>query len=144
MLQELVSESKCINVSLKEKTMLETVLMNCEEWKHDACSLLQDISCLFDMRISGDGIRDGLISKIESLVKRIESMENTGLSLAFDFDELAKLKDVCSMLQWCKKALSFCSGAPSFEVILLNPAITKFYVMTAQLCMSSLYLTYLI
>ncbi|CAL9030117.1 unnamed protein product [Prunus brigantina] len=114
-LKELVSESKCINVSLKEKTMLETVLMNCEEWKHDACSLLQDISCLFDMRISGDGIRDGLISKIESLVKRIESMENTGLSLAFDFDELAKLKDVCSMLQWCKKALSFCSGAPSFE-----------------------------
>ncbi|BBH03352.1 transcription factor jumonji domain-containing protein [Prunus dulcis] len=92
-LKELVSESKCINVSLKEKTMLETVLMNCEEWKHDAFSLLQDISCLFDMRISGDGIRDSLISKIESLVKRIESMENTGLSLAFDFDELAKLKD---------------------------------------------------
>ncbi|KAM2035173.1 hypothetical protein EV2_039190 [Malus domestica] len=114
-LKELVSESKHLKVSLKEIRMLETVLMNCKEWENDACSLLQDTRFLFDMRIIGDGTRDGLLSKIEHLIARIGSLESTGLSLSFDFGELVKLKEACSVLQWCKKALSFCSGVPPLE-----------------------------
>ncbi|KAM2673879.1 hypothetical protein EV2_015129 [Malus domestica] len=114
-LKELVSESKPLKVSLKEIRMLETVLMNCKEWENGACCLLQDTRCLFDMRIVGDGTRDGLLSKIEHLIARIKSIGSTGLSLSFDFGELVKLKEACSVLQWCKKALSFSIGVPPLE-----------------------------
>ncbi|KAL6182188.1 hypothetical protein ACLB2K_043611 [Fragaria x ananassa] len=114
-LKALISESKDLKVSMKEFKILETVLRNCEEWKHDACSLLQDIRCLLDMATNGEGISEGLISKIEHVLARIGSMENTSLSLTFDFVELAKLKDACSLLQWCKKAISFCFAIPTLE-----------------------------
>ncbi|KAM5572478.1 lysine-specific demethylase JMJ17 [Rosa sericea] len=127
-LKELISESKNLKVSMKEIKILETVLMNCEEWEHDACSLLQDTRCLLDMTTVGEGISEGLISKIENLLARIGSMENTGLSLTFDFVELSKLKDACSLLQWCKKAISFCSAAPTLEDVesLMSDAETSY------------------
>lgn len=133
MLQELVSESKNLKVSLKEIRILEIVLMNCEEWEHNACSLLQDTRCLLDMRTIDEGISEGLISKIEPLLARIGSMENTGLSLTFDFVELAKLKDACSLLQWCKKAVSFCSAAPTLEVKLFIPITINFVMLAIYL-----------
>jgi len=46
----------------------------------------------------------------------MESVTKSGLSLGFDFREIPELQGDCSALQWCKKALSFCSGAPSLEV----------------------------
>ncbi|XP_050375974.1 lysine-specific demethylase JMJ17 [Argentina anserina] len=114
-LKELISESNNLKVSMKEIKILETVLMNCEEWENDVCSLLQDTRCLLDMTVISEGISEGLISKIEHVLARIGSLENTGLSLTFDFVEHAQLKDACSMLQWCKKAISFCSAAPTLE-----------------------------
>lgn len=126
MLQVLISESKDLKVSMKEIKILETVLRNCEEWKHDACSLLQDTRCLLDMATNGEGISEGLISKIEHVLARIGSMENTSLSLTFDFVELAKLKDACSLLQWCKKAISFCFAIPTLEVKLFIPVTINF------------------
>lgn len=96
--------------------MLETVLKKCEEWEHEARSLLQDAGCIFGSSNIGDGIGDCLISKMECVSSKIESVTKSGLSLGFDFREIPELQGDCSALQWCKKALSFCSGAPSFEV----------------------------
>lgn len=111
-----MSQSNLLKVSLKERRSLQTVLNNCKEWKHDACSLLQDALCLFDVANCGDGLAIGLTSDIENLLPRIESAKTNGLSLGFELNEIQKLEDACSTLQWCKKALSFCSVAPSFEV----------------------------
>lgn len=92
--------------------MLETVLKNCEEWEHEARSLLQDAGCIFGL----SNIGDCLISKMECIISKMESVSKSGLSLGFDFREIPELQGDCSALQWCKKALSFCSGAPSLEV----------------------------
>lgn len=96
--------------------MLETVLKDSEEWKNNACSLLQDTGCLFDMTNVCDGLISGLTSKIECLITRIDSVKKKGLSFGFDLDEIPKLENAYSTLQWCKRALSFCSSAPSFKV----------------------------
>ncbi|RVW16302.1 hypothetical protein CK203_067733 [Vitis vinifera] len=47
----------------------------------------------------------------------IEAILETGLSLGFDFDEIPKLQNARSILQWCNKALSFCSVAPALPGI---------------------------
>ncbi|PON84593.1 Autoimmune regulator [Trema orientale] len=114
-LQDLVSQSKLLKASLRERRMLETVLEDSEEWKDNVCSLLQDTECLFDMTNICCGLISDLTSKIECLVTRIESVKKKGLSFGFDLDEIPKLEDACSTLQWCKRALSFCSSAPPFK-----------------------------
>lgn len=135
MLQELVSQSKLLKVSLKERRLLETVLRNCEEWEHGACSLLQDIWCLLNMTQNGDGVISGVISEIEHLVTRIESTKNTGLSLGFDLNEIPKLEDACNTLQWCRKALFFCSVLPPYKVLFV---FSNYDDLTLLLhCMSS-------
>ncbi|XP_050266962.1 lysine-specific demethylase JMJ17 isoform X1 [Quercus robur] len=114
-LKELVSQSKLLKISLDERRVLETFLKKCEEWVCDACSLLQDVGLIFNMCNVGDGIGNCVISKVECMVSKVESTMKSGLSLGFDFREIPELQDACSTLQWCKKALSFCSGAPAFE-----------------------------
>ncbi|KAG6685054.1 hypothetical protein I3843_12G093300 [Carya illinoinensis] len=114
-LKELVSQSKLLKISLEESRVLETVLRNCKEWEHDACSALQDAMCIFDLSDMGDGMGKCLILKIESVVSKIESVIKSGSSLHFDFCEIPDLQGAHSTLQWCKKVLSFCSGAPAFE-----------------------------
>ncbi|XP_044485625.1 lysine-specific demethylase 5A isoform X2 [Mangifera indica] len=114
-LKELVSQSKILKISLEEQGMLETVLKNCEEWQHHACSLLQNAECLLGMSNIGDALSNVLTSKIQHLLSSMESIIKAGSSLGFDFHEIPKLQNACSTLQWCNKALSFCSVAPSFE-----------------------------
>ncbi|KAL4603864.1 hypothetical protein ACB092_10G153600 [Castanea dentata] len=113
--EELVSQSKHLKISLDERRVLETFLKKCEEWVCDACTLLQDVGRIFSMCNIGDGIGNCVISKMECMVSKVESTMKSGLSLGFDFCEIPELQDACSTLQWCKKALSFCSGAPAFE-----------------------------
>lgn len=96
--------------------MLEKVLKNCEEWQYHASSLLQDAGCLLNIDDIGDCLSNGLLSKIEQLVTSMESITNDGLSLGFDFHEIPKLQNACSMLRWCNKALTFFSAIPAFEV----------------------------
>ncbi|XP_059443642.1 lysine-specific demethylase JMJ17 isoform X3 [Corylus avellana] len=114
-LQDLVSQSKILKISLEESRVLETVLKNCEEWEQEARSLLQDAGCIFGSSNIGDGIVNCLISKMECIISKMECVTKSGLSLGFNFREIPELQGNCSALQWCKKALSFCSGAPSFE-----------------------------
>jgi histone demethylase JARID1 len=102
---------------LEESRVLEKVLKNCEEWEQEAHSLLQDSGCIFGSSNIGNGIVNCLISKMECIISKMECVTKSGLSLGFNFRELPELQGNCSALQWCKKALSFCSGAPSFEVI---------------------------
>ncbi|KAF4403837.1 hypothetical protein CsatB_003771 [Cannabis sativa] len=114
-LQGLVSQSKLLKVSLRERSMLETVLRDSEDWKSNASFILRDTQCLFDTTEISDGLLCDLSSKIESLVTRIESVKKKGSSFGFDLDEIPKLEDACSTLQWCKRAFSFCSSAPPFK-----------------------------
>ncbi|KAL5552082.1 hypothetical protein UlMin_002258 [Ulmus minor] len=114
-LKELVSQSKLLKVSLRERKMLEDVLKNCEDWKNDACSVLQAAGFLYESTNVYDGLNTDLILKFELLATRIESVKITGLSFGVDLIEIPKLEDACSTLQWCKKALSFCSYAPAFK-----------------------------
>lgn len=115
-MQELVSQSKLLKISLDEQRRLEIVLKKCEEWEQIAHSALQDAGCMFEMRYIGCGKSNDLVTKFEHLVTRLESVTKAGLSLGFDFIEIPKLQNACSMLQWCTRALSFCSVSPSFEV----------------------------
>lgn len=115
-LQELVSQSKLLKISLEERTMIHSVLKNCLEWEHDSCSLLEEVDCLFNTNNIDNALINGLIPKIEHLVTMIEAILETGLSLGFDFDEIPKLQNARSILQWCSKALSFCSVAPALPV----------------------------
>lgn len=130
MLQGLVSQSKFLKISLKEQIKLEKVLNNCENWQHHASSLLHDARCLLDTDGIGDGLSNSLVSKIEQLVTSMESTTNSGLTLGFDFHEIPELRNACSTLHWCKKALSFLSVAPSVEVIIC------FSIICVALCYS--------
>ena len=101
---------------MAERPMIHSVLKNCLEWEHDACSLLEDVDCLFNMNNTGNALINSLIPKIECVVSMIESVLETGLSLGFDFDEIPKLQNACSALQWCNKALSFCTVVTALPV----------------------------
>lgn len=96
--------------------MLETVLKDCEEWKNNASSLLQDAQGLIGISDVHDGSIGSLSSRIECLVARIESVVKKGLDFGYDLNEIPRLEDACSLLQWCKKAISFCHSAHSLEV----------------------------
>ncbi|KAJ4850539.1 hypothetical protein Tsubulata_036378 [Turnera subulata] len=115
LLKELVSRSKLLNIALPERKMLEMVLKNCEEWEQIASSALGDAVVLLDTSCIGDGKSRELATEIELLVTRMEVITKNGLSLGYDFLEIPKLLDACSKLQWCRRALSYCSGAPHFE-----------------------------
>lgn len=115
-LQELVSQSKFLKVTLEECRMLAMVLRNCEEWKHEANSLLQDIDHLFNASDIGDGLSNCLVSKIEQLVDRINTIITAGFSLGYDFCEITRLQSARSTLIWCNKVLSLCHTIPSYQV----------------------------
>ncbi|XVF13135.1 hypothetical protein REPUB_Repub08aG0182000 [Reevesia pubescens] len=114
-LKELVSQSRFLKITLEQQSVLEKVLKKCMEWQHDAYSLLQDVECLYVVTDIGDGRSNGLISKIEQLVKLLESVTKAGLSLGLDFPEIPKLQNACSTLHWCNKVLSFCYLTPPYE-----------------------------
>ncbi|KAI3421506.1 uncharacterized protein J3R85_012198 [Psidium guajava] len=115
-LKELVSKSKLLKVSLEEKRTLETMLENCLQWEQEACSLLQNVECLYDFR-NVDGMWDSLTSKIEGLLLSLDATIKDGLSLGFDFSETQKLQNAHLALQWCIKALHFSSISPSGQEI---------------------------
>ncbi|KAJ6326770.1 hypothetical protein OIU78_013786 [Salix suchowensis] len=114
-LKGLVSHSKLLKVSLDERRMLEMVMKNCDEWQQDASYALQDARCILSTDLNDDGKYSCLLGKVEHLATRMESICKAGLSLSFDFAEIPKLQNACSMLRWCSRALSFCTCAPSSE-----------------------------
>lgn len=115
-LQELVSQSELLKISLEERTKIHSVLKNCTEWAHDTCSLLEDVGCLFNMHNLRNASINDLIPKIGFLITKTESILGTGSSLGFDFEEIPKLQTACSTLQWCNEALSFCTATPTLQV----------------------------
>ncbi|KAA3468944.1 lysine-specific demethylase 5B isoform X2 [Gossypium australe] len=130
--QELVSQSRFLKITFKQQNVLETILENSKRWQHDACSLLQDVECLYSVTDIGDGKSNGLILKIEHIVNLIESVSKAGLSFGLDFPEMPKLQNACSTLHWCSKVLSFCYLMPSYEVTILS---ILFHFFDALLCL---------
>lgn len=125
----LVSQSKHLKVSLEERGMLELVLKNCRVWEDEACAILDDAQCLFELDDSLHQINSGLMCKVEDLIARIHPAITSGASLGFDFNEISKLEASCSTLQWCKRALSFCNCSPSLEVIFsLDPGYIAAFI----------------
>lgn len=117
-LQGLVSQSKFLKISMEECCILESILQNCNDWQSNASSLLQDFERVLDTTGVNAEMKDGLMSTIDHLIISIGSARNDGLSLGFHFHEISQLDNSCSVLSWCKRALSFCYFAPSFEVII--------------------------
>ncbi|XP_042483738.1 uncharacterized protein LOC122064092 isoform X4 [Macadamia integrifolia] len=116
-LKELVAESKLLRVSLKEPEMLQRILEHCEAWEHDVHSLLDCVESVFNMQAIDIEIMNGLTERIEGLVANIKRATTAGLSFGIDFDEIPKLQNAASALEWCLKVLSYCSSAPSLEEV---------------------------
>ncbi|XP_027080412.2 lysine-specific demethylase JMJ17-like [Coffea arabica] len=114
-LKELVSDSKFLKISLKEREMLQTILKQCMEWEQNAYSLLNVAVSLLNTDVMPCGISGSLVSKIESQLLLLKSITQAGLCLKFEFAAMPKLQDACSTLQWCSKALSFWNVIPTLQ-----------------------------
>ncbi|XP_021735832.1 lysine-specific demethylase 5D-like [Chenopodium quinoa] len=114
-LKELVCQSKCLNVKLEEKMLIETVLKNCEEWRCCACSSLKDVEEIFDRKDIFNGLHGDVIVDIEQLRSKVENVADAGQSLGFDFPEISILWSAASTLKWCSKVLMFRFELPSIE-----------------------------
>ncbi|GAB2296855.1 hypothetical protein Dimus_030956 [Dionaea muscipula] len=116
-LKEQVSMARLLKVSVVEKMMIETVLMNCEEWKHGACSCLKDAEEILNVQDIDVETSSNVIYRIKELIIKMESVIAAGLKLGFDFPEISKLQNACLTLQWCSRVISLYSIAPSLEEV---------------------------
>lgn len=115
-LQDLVTQSKSLNVQLQEPRILETLLLNCERWQCDNHQLLQETEDLLDNAKIDDGMHNNILPKILDLITRVDSARKSGLSLGLNFDELPKLQTASLKLGWCCKTITLSSSSPSSEV----------------------------
>ncbi|KAJ8439428.1 hypothetical protein Cgig2_001768 [Carnegiea gigantea] len=114
-LKEQVSRSKILEVSLAEQMAIKTVMRNCEEWRSQACFFLNDVEEMMNRKDTFKRVRADVISDIEQLRIKVETVAAAGLSLGYDFCEISMLQNASSILQWCSKVLFLCSEAPSLE-----------------------------
>ncbi|XP_039134068.1 uncharacterized protein LOC120271455 isoform X1 [Dioscorea cayenensis subsp. rotundata] len=115
-LQELVIQSKALKVLLDAPEKLQEILKDIYNWKHNSCSLLEDLWSLLYMHDVYIKTNDYLVT-IEDLLGKIVSATKVGLSLGYEFEEITKLEHASLTLQWSLKALSFCSRVPSLKEV---------------------------
>lgn len=113
-----MSRSKFLKVNLVEKTLIETIMKKCEEWRCCACSSLKDVEEMLNRRDVFNRLHSNMILDIEQLRTKVESAANTGHSLGFDFPEIPLLRNAASTLSWCSKVLVCRVETPSLEVTL--------------------------
>lgn len=119
-LQELITQSQHLKVALDGPEKLKSILNVVNRWVNDTSSLLEQSKALLYVHRS-DIITDSLFTvKVEELLSKINSAIETGVSLGLELNELPKLHQTHSMLQWTLRALSFCSRIPSYDVRLLS------------------------
>ncbi|XP_057525455.1 lysine-specific demethylase JMJ17 isoform X2 [Amaranthus tricolor] len=116
-LKEQVSRSKFLKVNLVEKTLIETIMKKCEEWRCCACTSLKDVDQMFNRRDVFNRHHSNMILDIEKLRTKVESAANTGHSLGFDFPEIPLLRNAASTLSWCSKVLVCRVETPSLESV---------------------------
>lgn len=116
-LKELVSESKLLKISLRERDLLQRVLKKCMEFDQDAHFVLRDTLILLDSDFACNEIPSGLEVRVNSQILSLESIIDAGLSHSFEFPVIAKLQDACSSLKWCSKGLRFCNVVPTLEEV---------------------------
>ncbi|GAB2224615.1 hypothetical protein Droror1_Dr00005377 [Drosera rotundifolia] len=116
-LKEQVSVSKLLKVHLDEKMMIQTILTNLEEWKHDAGSCLEDADKILNFDSIEDQMSSDVAFRIKELVTEMERVIAAGLSLRFDFPELPMLQNSYSVLHWCSRVFSFQYIAASIEEV---------------------------
>lgn len=109
-------ESELLKVYLEEYSLLEEVLKKAIIWENEANSLLQNAEHLWKTDI-GEGITGCFIPRLEWEVLLMDSALDTGISLRLEFNLISQLKDACSKLKWCVKALSFPTAIPTHKVI---------------------------
>lgn len=114
--QDLVSQSKSLNVQLQEPRILETLLLNCERWQCDNYQLLQETEDVLNNAKIDDGMDSKILPMMMDLITRVDAARNSGLSLSLNFDELPKLGAASLKLGWCCKTITLSSSSPFFEV----------------------------
>ncbi|XP_010695167.1 lysine-specific demethylase JMJ17 isoform X2 [Beta vulgaris subsp. vulgaris] len=114
-LKEQASCLKFLKVNLAEKSLIETVLRKCEEWRCCACSSIKDVEELLNRMGFFDRLHSDVILDIEQLKTKVESVANAGHFLGFDFPEISELHNAASTLKWCSKVVSYCFKSPSRE-----------------------------
>ncbi|KAF9600058.1 hypothetical protein IFM89_002531 [Coptis chinensis] len=116
-LKEVIAQSKHLKVSLEEPEMLQRVLKEYEAWEHEAHTLLGCAESLLDTCDIVSAVNNDFMDKTTQLLDRFQSATKAGLSLGFDFPEMYKLQSASAKLQWCLKAISFCSKVPLLEEV---------------------------
>jgi len=118
-LQELITQSKNLKVTVDGLERLESILSDVNRWEDCSHSLLEHSKALLYMHMhDGDTIIDGIFSaKIEELLIKTDSAIESAQSLGLELNELPKLHHISLILGWSLKALSFCSRIPPYEVI---------------------------
>lgn len=117
-LQDLVTQTKHLKVTVDATDKLQSIVAEVEGWEQDSCCLLGNVKSLFDTYHSTSTIDNHLSTKIEQLLRKIESSIEVGDYLCYNFKELPNLKTAAMSLQWCLTAISFCYRIPLLEVIL--------------------------
>lgn len=112
-LKELVTQSKCMKVSLRAPDMLLRILKNVEAWEHGAASLLEHADSLYNVDTIID---DRLTFSIKDSLSRIDCAVQAGISLGFELCALSKLQNVSSILHWSLEVL-YCSSAPFLKEV---------------------------
>ncbi|CAL1375354.1 unnamed protein product [Linum trigynum] len=115
-LKGLLGQSNWLKVSLSECERLQVILRDCEEWEKVARSALNDAICIFNVGdIMVPETSSELVSEIQCLHSRMESIKVAGSSLRCDLPEILEVQNASSTLQWCARALSLCTSAPSWQ-----------------------------
>lgn len=118
-------------MNLAEKSLIETVLRKCEEWRCCACSSIKDVEELLNRMGFFDRLHSDVILDIEQLKTKVESVANAGHFLGFDFPEISELHNAASTLKWCSKVVSYCFKSPSREVTMQKLA---FVWLRSEMC----------
>lgn len=116
-LQDLVAQTKHLKVTMVATDKLQSIVAEVEGWEQDSCCLLENVKSLFDTCHSSSTIDNHLSTKIEELLRKIESSIEVGDHLCYNFKDLPNLKVAAVSLRWCLTAISFCYRIPLLKVI---------------------------
>ncbi|XP_042381828.1 lysine-specific demethylase 5B-like isoform X1 [Zingiber officinale] len=111
-LKDLVAQTKHLKVTMVATDKLQSIVAEVEGWEQDSCCLLENVKSLFDTCHSSSTIDNHLSTKIEELLRKIESSIEVGDHLCYNFKDLPNLKVAAVSLRWCLTAISFCYRIP--------------------------------
>ncbi|CAN0841302.1 Lysine-specific demethylase JMJ17 [Linum grandiflorum] len=138
-LKDLLAQSDSLKVSLTECKRLQMILRNCEDWQQIARPALCDAECVLNVGDTFPENKSVLESEIRHLHSKMESILLAGSALRFDLPEIVEVQNASSTLQWCARALFFCSVSSSCEDVqslIEDSSCLSVAHMSSRLCSS--------